>query len=71
MPTFIAFRKGEEVEQIVGAEIDKIEALLEQYGPRHPDPQSLCPHFVFSCCGDCAGSPTYPRHGRPQINKVA
>lgn len=31
MPTFIAFRKGEEVEQIVGADVSKIEALLEQY----------------------------------------
>eukprot|EP00892_Ulva_mutabilis_P010063 jgi/Ulvmu1/7429/UM036_0090.1 len=30
MPTFIAFRKGEQVEQVVGANMGKIEALLEQ-----------------------------------------
>eukprot|EP00892_Ulva_mutabilis_P010065 jgi/Ulvmu1/7430/UM036_0091.1 len=30
MPTFIAFRKGEQVEQVVGADLEKIEALLEQ-----------------------------------------
>lgn len=30
MPTFIAFRKGEEVEQVVGADVAKIEKLLEQ-----------------------------------------
>lgn len=31
MPTFIAFQKGEKVEQIVGADKGKIETLLAKY----------------------------------------
>lgn len=31
MPTFIAFRNGEQVEQIVGADQSKIVAVLEEY----------------------------------------